>query len=275
MGKAPMLREKRYAIKIGAARTPLKLVKVLSVLDASDLTSEANKQQVDRHDVGECILETHRPVAFDLSGNIPYTGRFVVVDNYEIAGAGVVLERIETDESTIGEHVKGREFGWSAGTVDAQQRIALFGHAAKFVVFIGDPERAETLAKAIERCLVAQRFNAYYLRMANVVKGLDADLVDKHEFMDEHVRRLGELARILTDSGMIFITSLAEADGVDIRTLELLNKPNEILVVGVGNTTIEPERIDLSLAGGVLAGDAVEAVCALLRRKNVILDYQI
>lgn len=48
---------------------------------------------------------------------------------------------------------------------------------------------------------------------------------------DEHVRRLGELARILTDSGQIPITSLPDADEYDVRTLELLNSPNEILVV--------------------------------------------
>jgi bifunctional enzyme CysN/CysC len=111
--------------------------------------------------------------------------------------------------------------------------------------------------------------------MANVVKGLDSDLVDPREFRDEHIRRLGELARILTDSGTIFITSLSEADDIDVRTLELLNQPNEILVVGLGTPSIEPSRLNLSLPGTTPPPAAVDEVCALLRRKNVILDFQI
>src|SRR5450759_4226260 len=98
MGRAPMIRDKSYRLKLGAARCPVKLVEVLNVLDASELSTVRNKQQIDRHDVAECVLETAKPVAFDVAGEIERTGRLVVVDNFEIAGAGIILAPLSAEE---------------------------------------------------------------------------------------------------------------------------------------------------------------------------------
>ena len=83
MGKAPMIKQKSYKLKIGAARVVVKLVSIKNVLDASDLNSINNKQLVDRHDVAQVILETSKPIAFDRVQDIEQNGRFVIVDNYE------------------------------------------------------------------------------------------------------------------------------------------------------------------------------------------------
>ncbi len=276
MGRAPMIPEKTYKLKLGAARVPLKLVEVLSVLDAADFVSEHSKQQVDRHDVAECVLETHRPVAFDRVDQILRTGRFVVVDDYQIAGAGIILERLEDTDSTVQRHVQARELAWDSGRVTAAQRAAAYGHGAKFVLITGaDPAVVDALAAALEETLFRAGFKAYYLRPANVARGLDTDIRLRGEAAEEHVRRLGELARILTDAGQIFIASLPNADEYDVRTLELLNSPHEILVVTAGPTGEGRLPAHLSLPEGMSTEAGVKAVQQLLREKNVILDYQI
>jgi bifunctional enzyme CysN/CysC len=276
MGRAPMIQGKSYKLKIGTVQVPLKLVEVLSVLDAADFVSEHSKQQVDRHDVAECVLETHRPVAFDQVDQVLHTGRFVVVDDYEIAGAGIALERRDDSESTVAEHVRGREFAWEGGGVTPSDRAAAYGHAAKFVLLTGsDAGAIATLAGSIEQALFRSGFKAYYARPANLARGLDADIGFRGEMRDEHVRRLGELARILTDSGQIFITSLPGADEYDVRTLELLNSPHEILVVRLGGAADANIAAHLTLPAGTVPEDGVEAVRKLLREKKVIVDYQI
>ncbi len=276
MGRAPMIQGKTYKLKIGTVQVPLKLVQVLSVLDAADFISEHSKQQVDRHDVAECVLETHRPVAFDQVDQVLHTGRFVVVDDYEIAGAGIALEKVDDSDSTVAEHVRGREFAWEGGNVTPANRAATYGHGAKFIVLTGSDASALTaLAGSLEQALFRSGFKAYYLRPANVARGLDADIRLRGEAGDEHVRRLGELARILTDSGQIFITSLPDADEYDVRTLELLNSPNEILVVRLGVAGDSRIPSHLTLPAGTEPDAGVEAVCHLLREKKVILDYQI
>jgi len=274
MGHAPMIKDKKYKLKLGALRAPLQLVEILNVIDASDLTSVANKQQVDRHDVAECILEAPRPVAFDLSGKIRFTGRFVIVDNYEIAGAGIVLEDIRSEDSALRRHVSDREFAWESSGISSAQRTAAYGHSAKFVVFTGDhQEKTEVLAAALEKHLFSHNFKTYYLRMANVISGLDVDIKHESEVRDEHIRRLGELARILTDSGQIFITSLSNVDDYDLKTLELLNKPNEILVINVGENHFSHYQVALTLDVQAEEVHSLEKVAALLKEKKVILEY--
>ena len=276
MGKAPMIKGKRYKLKLGTARTPLQLVEIDSIIDASELSSEQNKQQIERYDVAECILETPRPIAFDLISDIEHTGRFAVVDNYEISGAGIILEKVADDKSTLKDHVREREFAWESSSITPNDRAALYGHGAKLVVFTGNGgNRKEVLATALERRLFSRKFKVYYLRMANVLRGLDADITYENEVRDEHIRRLGELARIITGSGQIFITSVSSVDDYDLKTLELLNKPNEILVINIGENRFNDYKVALNLDEYGDIDDSLDKVFNLLRQKNVIIEYNI
>lgn len=276
MGRAPMIREKTYKLKLGALRSPVKLVEVLAVLDATELGTVVNKQQVDRHDVAEVILETPRPVAFDVVGDIEQTGRLVIVDHDEIAGAGIILAAETTRESTLQGHIRNREIGWKNSALSRADRFAAYGHGATFVVFTSaDAADGERYGRELERKLFQVGFKAFFLGLENMERGLDADLRQADERREETVRRLGELARILTDSGQIFITALPDADEYDLRALELLNSPYDILTVHLGPSPFNGFKPSLLLdpAAGVEQG--IEKACALLKRKNVILEYQI
>ncbi len=273
MGRDPLIKGKTYKLKIGATRQRASLVNIISVLDASELTTVTNKQQIERHDVAECIIETHRPIAYDLVVDLKNTGRFVIIDSHEISGAGIMLERIETNESNIKNHVAARETAWTGSSISQGQRAQIYGHNSKFIVFAGSDGRIlDKMAAAFEKSLLDSGHKAYFLPSSNLVTGLEADIALENDRTDEHVRRIGELARILTDSGQIFITTASDIDSYDISTLELLNKPNEILVIGVDS---ELDAADLTISGGADIPYAVNAACELLKRENVIMDYQI
>jgi bifunctional enzyme CysN/CysC len=102
---------------------------------------------------------------------------------------------------------------------------------------------------------------------------LDADIAHQSEIWEEHIRRLGELARILTDSGQIFITSISDVDDYDLQTLELLNQPNEIVVVNVGENHFDDFRVNLTVSESENVEKSIDRVCDLLKDKKVILDY--
>ena len=207
MGKAPLVKGKRYKLKIGTARVQAQLSKVIKVIDASELTSVTNKQQVDRHDVAECVLETTKPVAFDRCAENASTGRFVIVDNYEIAGGGNILDVVAQAGSVLDEHVTHREFNWDHGGLSASDRQLRFGHKAKFIVLTGEPfARCLAIGALLERRLFAEKYLTYYLGSSALDKGLGADLIDEFELREERIMRVGELARVLTDSGHLFIT---------------------------------------------------------------------
>ena len=90
MGKEPLIENKEYKLKLGTTKTYAKVKSINTVLDASSLKGSDAKMQVDRHEVAECEIETGKPIAFDLIYDCEATGRFVLVDGYEIAGGGII-----------------------------------------------------------------------------------------------------------------------------------------------------------------------------------------
>lgn len=276
VGRAPLIKEKEYKLKLGSARTAVKLAEISNTLDASDLSFSTGKKQLDCRDVGECILETSRPIAFDTAFVSETTGRFVIVDNYEIAGGGIVLENLSMGETLLQRHIREREHNWEKGLVRAEEREKANRHRSKFIVFSGRPGTGKrAVAKALEQGLFENGLNAYYLGVANIDRGLDADLGYHADNAGERLRRIGELARILTDAGLIFITAIDDADDYDIGTLKQLNEPSDILVVNLGENSFSRYTPDLQLSSGGEPADAVKLVTGMLKTREIIIEYEI
>ncbi len=276
VGRTPMSPEKEYKLKLGTAHATVKLAGIVSTLDASDLRYSRTKQQLDNRDVGECILETTRPIAFDLAAENEATGRFVIVDNYEIAGGGIVLENLSGGETLLERHIRERESHWETGNVLTSDRERVNRHRAKFIVITGRPWTGKrALGRELESMLFRNRCSTYYLGMAAIEHGLEADLTKHGNHAEEKLRRIGELARIMTDAGQIFITAVDDADDYDIETLKRLNEPNEILVVNIGKNDFFRTNPDLQLDSVDDFPEAVDLIAHLLISKEIIHDYQI
>lgn len=274
MGHAPLVKGKKYKLKLGASRPSVRLVDVLNVLDSSELTSIASKSQVDRHDVAECLFETGKPIAFDKAGELRETGRFVIVDNYDIAGAGIILEALREDRSTLNDHVNRREKIWEKSGVSAVERAGIYGHRPAFILISGKVNIGkQKIARELEALLLEQGVKAFYLGISNLVSGLDSELPQGTDSQEEIVLRLGELGRIIAESGQVFITTASDLDDFDIETLRILNRPNEILVIQVGTDTFSGFKPSFVLGENESLKSAVEKIGAFLRQKEIILDY--
>ena len=94
------MKRKEYLLKLGSARVTCRVEEVLRVMDASTLGTTEQRNAIQRHDVAECVLRLDRAIACDLAdGNVAATSRFVIVDDYEIRGGGIVREAM-TDRQT-------------------------------------------------------------------------------------------------------------------------------------------------------------------------------
>lgn len=276
MGRSPLIKGRSYKLKLATSRIPVTVADILHVLDATDLRMTQHKQQLDRHDVGEIILEATKPIAFDPVAFIEGTGRFVIVDNYEIAGGGIILDEVAGGATLLEDHVKEREVAWDKGFVAPEERHRRNRHASKFIVFTGeDYTRVTSFAKELERKLFLDDYHTYYLGSNNMLSGLGSDIHEKTAETGDIIRRLGELARILTDSGQIFITAVSGIDDYDLEILKMLNSPAEILVICVGSNLFCNYNIDLAIPPGIPVAQAVEHVYELLREKEVTVEYYI
>lgn len=225
LGKSPMELGKSYSFKLGTTKTPVSIERIDKVLDASTLGSE-NKDRIDRHDVAECVLKTEKPVAFDAVSENRFSSRFVIVDEYNICGGGIVTGAEEDENAEQREKVFLRERKWVRSGVDVLDRSERFGQKPSLIIITGEKDTGKKrLAKALERELFRSGRLVYYLGIGSVLYGLDADIKSStskvSEERNEHIRRVGELANILLNTGHILIVTavgLSEQERVKIRT---------------------------------------------------------
>ena len=111
----------------------------------------------------------------------------------------------------------------------------------------------------------------YFLGISNELLSSKADTNDRTISRIQHLRQLGEMARVLTDAGLILITSISDIDDYELNMLKALNRPNKTVVVNVGQNRFSGEEIDLSLEKGEEAGAAADKIIRLLV-KLVLLD---
>ena len=274
MGHAPLVTHKKYKLKLGTGKVQVRLVKVISCIDATELSSISGKKQVDRHDVAECIFETGKPIAFDTIEQIAATARFVIVDNYDIAGGGIILRKEENGTSWLSQHIAIRERTWDKGKVSSAERLTRNGHRGMAIIVCGEGKQHD-IAKDLEKTLFYAGLQTYFMSPDIVSTGIDSDLNDPGDIEANRIAHLGEVSRILTDAGLIFITALRDTDESDLLLYRELNKPNEVLVIWVGSSfNVETLSVDHILSD-TTSNKTVRTIIDILRTNNVVTDYQI
>lgn len=93
MGKEPLTIGKKYKIKLATEEIEGEVSSIIKVIDATNLNSNIEHQQVELNGVAEVIINTKEPVVFDLFNESPVTGRFVIVDGYDVAGGGIITQK--------------------------------------------------------------------------------------------------------------------------------------------------------------------------------------
>ena len=273
MSRQPMIKNKRYKMKIAGARVAVWLRDVITVLDASELTTDSNRQQVERHDVAECVLETLKPIAFDISSEIAQTGRFVIIDNYEIAGGGVVLDKQESVSSRITERVEQRARSWDRSSITSEMREKRNNQRSTLVLISGPADTGkQDLAKALEKDLFNSGRSVYYLGLSDSLLGINTD-IDEGGDRDEYLRRLGEMSHLFTDAGLILITTVSGLDDYELEMINLLNQPNDCRVINIGENHFSKSTVDLQLDELNDVKDAVTKIKSLLTEKKYLIEY--
>jgi len=270
MGKQPLVKGKTYKLKVATQQVPVVLREIISVLDASELSSISNKEVIDRHDVAECVLETLKPVAFDEVTSIPETGRFVIVDNYEISGGGIILSPIFDEQSMIKDQLKERDLQWERSDISPEQRAQRYGHRSALVVIVGPAETGKVkIAKKLEQELFTAGQNAYFLGIANATLRGEDNSNDRILNKMRHIRQLGELSHLFTDAGMVLIATISDVDEHELKTLKSLNLPHKTLTVNVGENRFASEQVDLGLAENDDTALAVQKIMEMVKREVI------
>lgn len=274
LGRSPLVPQKDYMLRVGTARVPMRVERVEQVLDASTLAT-ADRVEVARNEVADCVLKLGRAVAFDLHADLAQTGRFVVIDDYEIRGGGIVREALSDTDEQARHKVLLRNFKWENSLIARERREGRFGQRPSLLFITGERDRdRKGLAKALEERLFAAGRNVYFLGMGNVLYGVDADIDRSGANRQEHFRRLGEIANLMLDAGVLLVVSVSELGQDDLDIVQMSVPSERILTVWVGEAGADGVACDLTLPDTTRESGAVDVVEAMLRARGVIVPAE-
>ncbi|MGH7657329.1 MAG: elongation factor 1-alpha C-terminal domain-related protein, partial [Gemmatimonadales bacterium] len=271
LGREPMVMKKDYTIKLGAARVPVRLEEIHRVIDASDLASSEGASRINRHDVAECTLKLNRAMAFDLADQIAATSRFVIVEDYEIRGGGIIREDLPDRQTWVRNKVLLRNYKWERSMIPPEQRARQYSQKSGLLLVTGANEAGrKRVGKDLETRLFAEGRVVYYLGIGNVVYGVDADIERKDENRGEHLRRLAEVANIMLDAGVILVVTAADLTQEDLEIIKTTVDPDRIETIWVGDPVTTDLVADIMVTDHDQEQDTLDRITRVMEDKGMI-----
>jgi bifunctional enzyme CysN/CysC len=225
MAAEPMLPGRSYLLRMGTKYVPARITTLKHKVDVNTLEHIAAKTLA-LNEIGACNIATATPVALD-----PYTenremGAFILIDRFTnaTAGAGMI------------------EFGLRRATnihrqsllIDKAARALMNAHKPAILWFTGlSGSGKSTIANLVERELHALGAHTYMLDGDNVRHGLNRDLGFTDADRVENIRRVGEVAKLFADAGMIVLCSFISPFRAERRMVRELVEAEEFVEIFV------------------------------------------
>jgi bifunctional enzyme CysN/CysC len=271
LAKTPLVTRKDYTLKIGAARVTMRVENVDRVIDGSDLSVADGRSTIERHEVADCVIRCGRAIAFDAAEHVADTSRFVIVDDYEICGGGIIRESLPDRQAAVREKVLLRNYKWEPSFIAQERRAARLAQRATLLLITGPAEAdRKGLARALEARLFDDGRHVYFLGIGNVLYGVDADIARDRDNRDEHMRRLGEVANLMLDAGMILIVTAIALTRDDLDLIRTSVDPDRIESVWLGEAGETDFPADLHLPAAQDEANAVDRVYGFLRDRGIL-----
>jgi len=230
MSDEPLVPGRSYLSRIGTKSTPMTVTAIKYKIDVNTRTHLA-ATKLELNDIAVCNLSTGFPVAFDPYDQNRRTGAFIIIDRFtnHTVGAGMI---------TFGLR-RGTNIHWQPLLVGKTQRAALNKQKPAIVWFTGlSGAGKSTIASIVEQRLHARGHHTTLLDGDNVRHGLNRDLGFTEADRVENIRRVGEVAKLMVESGLVVLCSFISPYRAERDMVRSLVEPGEFIEVFV-DTPIE------------------------------------
>jgi bifunctional enzyme CysN/CysC len=236
MHEEPMLRGRSYLLRIGTNTMTASITGIKHQVNVNTMERLAAKT-LELNAIGTCTLHLDRPLGFDAYADNRDTGGFILIDRISNAtvGAGMIRFALRRSQNVHLQHLD----------VDKQAR-ARMNHQQPCVVWFTGLSGAgkSTIANLVEKKLHALGHRTYLLDGDNVRHGLNKDLGFTDADRVENVRRIGEVAKLMVDAGLLVLTAFISPFRAERRLARSLVEPSEFVEVHVDVPLEEAERRD-------------------------------
>ena len=199
MAEEPMLPGRSYLLKLGTKTVTATSAAPKYKVNVNTLEHLAAKK-LDLNEIGVCNLSFDQQVAFDPYKDNRDTGGFILIDRLTNSTVGAGLLNFALRRS--------QNIHWQAIDVNKKAHAELKLQKPCVVWFTGlSGAGKSTVANMVERKLYALGRHTYLLDGDNVRHGLNKDLGFSEVDRVENIRRVGEVARLMVDAGLITLVS--------------------------------------------------------------------
>jgi bifunctional enzyme CysN/CysC len=199
MGEAEMLPGRPYLLKMGTQTMTATVTEPKYEVNVNTL-EHLSSQTLALNAIGVVNISTDRAIPFEAYAQNPDLGGFILIDRMTNAtvAAGMVHFALR----------RSQNIHWQALDVDRAAHAAIKTQKAKVVWFTGlSGSGKSTIANIVEKKLHAMGKHTFLLDGDNVRHGLNRDLGFTDADRVENIRRVGEVAKLMTDAGLIVLTA--------------------------------------------------------------------
>ncbi|MBG6078368.1 sulfate adenylyltransferase subunit CysN [Rubrivivax gelatinosus] len=225
MADEPMLPGRPYLLKLGTRTVSASVTEPKYKVNVNTMERLAAKQ-LELNEIGVCNIALDRAVPFDAYQANRDTGGFILIDRLtnNTVGAGMLHFALRRAHNIHLQHVD----------IDKSARALQKGQKPAVLWFTGlSGAGKSTIANLVEKRLHALGRHSYLLDGDNVRHGLNKDLGFTEADRVENVRRVGEVAKLMVDAGLIVLTAFISPFRAERRLARSLVADGEFIEVHV------------------------------------------
>jgi bifunctional enzyme CysN/CysC len=237
MADEPMLPGRSYYLKLATQTVTASVQAPKYQVNINTLEHLAAKTLA-QNAIGVANLSTDRPIAFDPYETSHDLGGFILIDKITNATVAAGMLHFSLRRS--------QNVHWQALTVTRETHANLKNQKAAVLWFTGlSGAGKSTIANLVEKKLVRMNRHTFLLDGDNVRHGLNRDLGFTDADRVENIRRVGEVARLMTDSGLIVITAFISPFRAERQMVRDMMKEGEFFEIFIDTPLTDAERRDV------------------------------
>ena len=225
MSNDKLLPGRSYLMKINHTTVPATVTDIHHRLDIDSLSKLAAKT-LGLNEIGVCNMSIARPLPFDPYGENRHTGAFILIDRFsnETVAAGMIDFALRRATNI---HLQNL-------FVSKAQRSDLMHHRPAVAWFTGLPGAGKsTIANLVEAGLNARGIHTIMLDGDNIRHGLNRDLGFTEPDRVENIRRIGEVAKLMTEAGLVVLCAFISPFRAERQSVRELLDAGEFIEIFV------------------------------------------
>lgn len=237
MDEAEMLPGRPYWLKIGTQTVSATVGQPKYQVNVNTMEHLAAKT-LDLNAIGVCNVTTDRAIPFEAYGDNHDLGGFILIDKMTNAtvAAGMIHFSLR----------RAHNVHWQATDISRENHAGIKNQKPAVLWLTGlSGAGKSTIANIVERKLARMNRHTFLLDGDNVRHGLNKDLGFTDVDRVENIRRVGEVAKLMTDAGLIVITAFISPFRAERDMVRAMMQPGEFIEVHIDTTLDEAEKRDV------------------------------